>query len=122
MQELLFIIWPEQPVLSIFISFILFSAVLYFARDNMHKLIKSVLLLVKWVNRYLYTQLNDLVEILQQRNLEVLLQAGQDDLDRQINKNFLQIYSTKSISVDLPCQLNMLIRISIFLLMNVIQV
>lgn len=85
------IIIPERPVASALLLAALLIAFMYFARNPMHSsLYRSSRLLISLL-RLQARALNQLVGNIRQRNREALLEAGQRQVERKLERDFQHV-------------------------------
>jgi hypothetical protein len=94
MSETGFILfWPGRPVLSVVLLVVAAVVVLYMARGYAHRLILSAARAFHGAMRLASKAVLSGVQGLKRRNREVLLAAGAEQLERQIEREFQRIGS-----------------------------
>lgn len=88
-----FIIWPDQPILSLLILFGGSVIILYVARIPVHSLLKSLSRAVYSAMRLGSRSILSAVKRLQQRNREILLAAGAETVERLIERDFQRVHA-----------------------------
>src|SRR3990167_2967599 len=86
-------LWSEQPVLSLFVLLFIAMAVLYAARKQAHELIHSLSRTIHNAMRIASRSVMYAEKRLAARNKEVLLAAGEEAVQRIIEREFYRINS-----------------------------
>ena len=85
------IIFPDQPLLSGFVLLVLAISLLYFARTPVHRALTRISRLAAGLLRLQAKALARLIQLLQMRNREVLLEMGKGQLERKLNRDFHRV-------------------------------
>ena len=83
-----FLIWPENPALSLLLLFVVVIPVLYGARQAMHSLLQALFRAISNPLRLGSYWLFKTAEELRQRNKMVLLSHGREEISQGIVKEF----------------------------------
>ena len=82
------IIWPDNLLLSLLVLFFIAVPILYGARQAMHSLLHAMFRAVSNPLRLMSRWLFKTAEVLRERNKQVLLSRGREEVSHSINKEF----------------------------------
>jgi hypothetical protein len=82
------IIWPDQLLLSLLVLFFIAVPILYGARQAMHSLLRAVFRAISNPLRLMSRWLFKTAEVLRERNKQVVLSRGREEVSHSINKEF----------------------------------
>ncbi|GAB4509600.1 MAG: hypothetical protein Tsb0026_10140 [Sulfuricaulis sp.] len=83
-----FLIWPENPLLSLLVLFIAVVPILYGARPAMHNLLQAMFRSISNPLRLMSHWLFKTADTLRERNKLVLLSRGREEVAHSVNKEF----------------------------------
>jgi hypothetical protein len=89
-----FLIFPQQPVLSVLLSFFILTVVLYFARRPAHHFITAITHALHGALRLAAFSLKRAAAKMTQRNREVLLAEGREAAEHIIEREFARVDAT----------------------------
>jgi hypothetical protein len=92
----LLLLWSDRMVVSMVIWFALSVALLYLARSPAHKSIRSVCLIMRNGFRLAARSVQQAEKKLDLRNREVLLAAGQESIESQLEREFHRVNAVVS--------------------------
>lgn len=92
-------LWSDEPGVSIFIWFVAIILVMYCGRQQAHQVLRSTGSLLYGVLRAFSRAIGTMEQRLVERNREILLASGTEDLERSIEREFTRV--NKAISQDL---------------------
>ena len=87
----LFLIFPQQPVVSVLLSFFILTIVLYFARRPAHQFINAITHALHGALRMAAFSLKHAAIKVAQRNREVLLAEGREAAEHIIEREFTRV-------------------------------
>lgn len=83
-----FLIWPNNPLLSALVTYLVALVLLYPARAAVHRLVTSVARAISGGLRVLAKTVSHTAKTMAARNREVLLESGRADMERKIEHQF----------------------------------
>jgi len=83
--------WSDNPGLSVFIWALLLITAMYLGRSSAHHLISSLSRSLRGVMRMTATSLVELEDRMSRRNKEVILQEGQHETERAVEREFQRV-------------------------------
>jgi hypothetical protein len=87
-------IWPENPVLSLLVLFLLSQVIFYAARVPVHRGLRKMGAALGGALRLAARWLRSASEELHRRNREVLLEAGKAEAEAKIDREFTRLATT----------------------------
>ena len=87
----MFLIFPQQPVVSVLLSFSLLTIVFYFARRPAHQFIHAITHALHGGMRLAAFSLKRAAEKMTQRNREVLLAEGREAAEHIVEREFTRV-------------------------------
>ena len=94
MIENMYLLWPDQPGLSLALWFAVLIVIMYLGRLSFHQLVRSTTRSLASGCRLAARSVSQLRANLVQRNKEVILSAGRDDVEATIEREFTRVHAT----------------------------
>lgn len=94
MLENMYLLWPDRPGLSLATWFVVLVVIMYLGRNSFHQLVRSTARGLSSGCRLAARSISQLRANLIQRNKEVILSAGRDDVEATIEREFTRVHAT----------------------------